>query len=129
MRWALLLLLSGCWGYPTLGITARGDQFTFARCGRPGPPPPLQSIAVYLVDASGQAREPPVCRSELRAGSGTAPVGGWVYGSDLPSLVTRACARLEPGRRYLISIAGGGQGSAFFTVFQGGIGVEGAPCR
>jgi hypothetical protein len=130
VRWLVALTMAGCWGYPTLAITARGNGFSFSRCGAPDQAPPLQSIRVTPVGGEGHATGPPVCRLALRADVGTAPVPRWTYGSPLPTLAPSSCSPLTPGGLYRIEIAGGGAGAAVFTAGPDGtIALRGEACR
>lgn len=131
---AAMLLAAGCWGYPRLSI--RGEQrldgtlFNFSYCGSSKPPPALLSIAVNETDAQGRAVDPPICHLNRKENATPARVPEWRYGQALPALQPLVCAPLKSGARYLISIAGGGIGSAAFSTDERGRlrSIE-EPCR
>jgi hypothetical protein len=116
-----LSLSTGCWGTPRLAIrgaqTAGISRFEFSYCKDPKQSPPLVSIEVAELDAAGGELEPPVCRLQLEPSAGTAPVPGWSYGAELPSLgASHSCPALQAGHAYRVSIQGGGVGSEVFTI-------------
>jgi hypothetical protein len=128
-----MLLIAGCWGTPQLLVrtaaTSQGDFFTFGYCRGDGPAPPLSNITVSSID--GPTGSATVCELQLKPNGGTMPVAHWTYGAELPTLQRRStCDLLERGRRYRISIFGGGMGGEVFTVSrEGRLVSEGMSCH
>jgi hypothetical protein len=114
---AVILLASGCWGYPRLSIRAEegaaGRVLAFGYCSPTVlHPPGLTDISVHEVDASARAVGPALCSLTVRPSTVPGYVPAWRYGAPVPGMDSQRCAPLRPSSTYRISIGGGGVGTA-----------------